>query len=107
MPGRGEAGAGDRQGGAGAAPVELLGRDHLHLALCVGGGALDALEAAEALLAGLFDHLPGGALLFVVLAGGGPDHLAGEGPAALLVLQLLVVECEIHGSLLLGGVWRG
>ena len=97
---RGEAGAGDRQGDAGAAPVELLGRDHLHLALLVGGGALDALEAAEALLARLLDHLPGDALLFVVLAGGGPDHLAGEGPAALLVLLLLVVQCEIHGSLL-------
>ena len=24
------------------------------------------------------------------------DHLAGEGPAALLVLELLVVECEVH-----------
>ena len=42
--GRGEAGAGDRQRGAGAAPVELLGGDHLHLALGVGGRALDRLE---------------------------------------------------------------
>ena len=55
-----------------------------------------ALEAAEALLARLLDDLPGDALLFVVLAGRRADHLAGEGPAALLVLQLLVVECEIH-----------
>ncbi len=92
----GEAGAGDRQGDAGAAPVELFGRDHLHLALGVAGRALDALEAAEALLARLLDHLPGDALLFVVLAGGGPDHLAGEGPAALLELLLLLVQCEIH-----------
>ncbi len=98
--GRGEAGAGDRQGDAGAAPVELFGRDHLQLALGVSGRALDALEAAEALLARLLDHIPGDALLFVVLAGRGPDHLAGEGPAAVLELLLLVVECEIHGSLL-------
>ena len=62
----------------------------------VGGRALDPLEAAEALLAGLFDDLPGDALLAVVLGGRGADHLAGESPAFLLVLELLVVECEIH-----------
>ena len=56
------------------------------------------LEAAEALLAGLFDDLPGDALLFVVLAGGGPDHVAGKGAAALLVLQLLLVKCEVQFS---------
>jgi hypothetical protein len=88
--------------------VELLGRDHLHLALPVAGGALDRLERAEALAARLLDHLPGDALLFVVLAGGGPDHLAGEGPAALLELQLLVGQCEIHAVLSgsCGGVGR-
>ena len=94
--GGGEAGAGDRQRDAGAAPVELFGGDHLHLALGVGGRALDRLEAAEALLARLLDHLPGDALLFVVLARGRADHLAGEVPAPLLELLLLVVQCEIH-----------
>jgi len=92
----GKTGTGNRQGNAGAAPVELFGRDHLQLALWIAGGALDALEAAEALLTRLFDHIPGDALLFVVLAGRGPDHLAGEGPAALLELLLLLVQCEIH-----------
>ena len=96
MPAAARPGAGDRQRGAGAAPVELLGRDHLHLALGVGGRALDRLEAAEALLARLLDDLPGDALLFVVLARRRADHLAGEGPAAVLVLQLLLVQCEIH-----------
>jgi hypothetical protein len=76
--------------------VELLGRDHRHLPLGVGSRALDPLEAAEALLARLLDHLPGSALLFVVLARRGTDHLAGEGPAALLELLLLLVQCEIH-----------
>ena len=57
-----------------------------------------ASSAAEALLARLLDHLPGDALLFVVLAGGRADHLAGEGPAALLELELLLVQCEIHRS---------
>ena len=90
--GGGEPGAGDRQGDAGAAPVELLRRDHLHLPLGVRGGALDPLEAAEALLAGLLDDLPGDALLFVVLARGGPDHLGGEFAALGPVLKLFVVE---------------
>ena len=94
--GGGEAGAGDRQGDAGAAPVELFGGDHLHLAVGVGGRALDRLEALEALLARLLDHLPGSALLFVVLARRRADHVAGEGPAAVLELLLLLVQCEIH-----------
>ncbi len=94
--GGGEAGAGDRQRGAGAAPVELFGGDHLHLALGVRGRALDPLEAAEALLARLLDDLPGNALLAVVLGCSRADHLAGERPAFLLVLELLVVKCEIH-----------
>ena len=96
--GGGEAGAGDRQRGAGAAPVELFGGDHLHLALRVGGVALDRLQGAEALLASLLDDLPGSALLFVVLARGGTDHVAGEGPDTIFVLLLLVVQCEIHPS---------
>ncbi len=96
MPAAARPGAGDRQRGAGAAPVELFGRDHLHLALGVGGRALHALESPEALPARLFDDLPGGALLASCLRGGGADHLAGERPALLLVRELLVVQCEIH-----------
>jgi hypothetical protein len=91
-----QARAGDRQGDAGAAPVELFGRDHLHLPLAVGGRALDRLERAEALLARLLDHLPGNALLFVVLARRRADHVAGEGPATVLVLLLLLVERKFH-----------
>ena len=45
--GGGEAGAGDRQSDAGAAPVELLGVDHLHLALAVAADALHLLEAPK------------------------------------------------------------
>ena len=73
--GGGEPGAGDRQGDAGAAPVQLLGRDDLHLAVGIGGAALHVTRGCEALLAGLLDDLPGDALLFVVLAaprGGSP-----------------------------------
>ena len=93
-----QAGAGDRQGNAGAAPVELFGRDHLHLAVGVGGRALDRLEALKALLARLLDHLPGNALLFVVLARRGADHVAGKGPGAVFVVLLFIVQCEIHPS---------
>ena len=69
--GGGEAGAGDRERDAGAAPVELLGGDHLHLALGVGGGALDRLETPETLPARLLDDLPGDALVLVVLGAAG------------------------------------
>src|SRR5262249_13087744 len=96
--GGGEPGARDRQRGPGAAPVELFGRDHLHLALGVGGRALDRLERPEALPAGLADDLPGDALILDVLASRRPDHVAGEAPATLLELQLLLVQFEIHRS---------
>jgi hypothetical protein len=95
-PGGGEAGSGDRQGDARATPMELLSRDHLHLAVGVRGGALDRLEALESLPARLFDHIPGRALLFVVLARRGPDHVARESPGAVFELLLLLVQCEIH-----------
>src|SRR4029077_14625625 len=91
-----ETGAADRQGDPGAAPVELFGGDHLHLALRIRGVALDRLEAAEALLPRLFDRLPGDALLFVVLARDRPDHLAGELPAPRFELLLVLVKCETH-----------
>ena len=94
--GGGEARAGDRERDARAAPVELLGRDHLHLALGVGGVRWIASSVPKPCAARLPDHLPGNALLFVVLAGRRADHLTGEFPGALLVLELLLVECEVQ-----------
>ena len=44
------------------------------------------------------DDLPGNALLFVVLARRRPDHVAGEVPATVLELQLLLIQFEIHRS---------
>ena len=98
--GGGEPGAGDRQRDPGAAPVHLLGVDDPELAVRVGGVALQLLEAAESLAAGLLHDLPRNALVGVVDRCGGPDHVAGELPAALLVGELLVVEGEVHRDLL-------
>ena len=60
--------------------------------------ALNRLKALEALLTSLFYYLPGRALFFVVLARGGTDHVAGEGPGTIFVVLLLVIQCEIHPS---------
>ena len=94
---RRQPGAGDRERDAGAAPVQLLGRDHRHLAVGVAADALHVLEALKPLLARLLDDLPGDALLCVVLAappGGSPrGRTSGSG---LLELELLVVKCEVQ-----------
>ena len=70
----------------------LFSGNHLHLTLGIASRALDSLETAKALLARLLDHIPGDALLFIVLAGGWTNHLAGKSAAALLELFLLLIE---------------
>src|SRR6185503_13810576 len=85
---------------AGAPPVHLLRVDDPELALRIGGIALQLLEAAETLAASFLHDLPRDALVGVVDRCRGPDHGAGELPAALLVGELLVVECEVHRGLL-------
>ena len=100
-PGRGDAGCGqagalDREGDSRAAPVELLGGGHAELTVGIGAHPLHVLEPLQAPLACLLDHLPGSALLLVVLAGGGADDLTGEPADLVPVLPLLVGEGEVH-----------
>ena len=103
MPGRGEARALDREGDAGAAPVELLGGDHAELPVGVAAHALHVIEAVEAPPARLLDHLPRSALVPVVLGRRRTNHLAGELAAAVLELTLLISQSEIHASTYLRG----
>ena len=91
-----EARAVDRQGDAGAAPVHLLGGDDAELAVGVGAGALQVVEAVQAPLARLLDGIPGRALLAVVLVRDGADHLAREPPDVVLELPVLIIQREIH-----------
>ena len=87
---------GDGERDAGAAPVQLLGVDAAEQPVWIGAHPLDVVEPVEAPLARGLDALPRHALVAVVLRGDRPDHLAREAPAVRLVLELFVVEPEIH-----------
>ena len=95
-PGGGQAGARDRQRQTGAAPVQLLGVDHRHLAVGVGSHALQVLDALQAPIAGLLDDLPRNAFVTVVLGRCGPHDLLCEATAVRLEFQLLLIQCEVH-----------
>src|SRR5262245_24639163 len=76
--------------------MELLRGNDPELATRVGAHQLHVIEPLEPPPAGLLDHLPGSALLLVVLASDGTDDLAREPAHVVLVLPLLIGEGEVH-----------
>jgi hypothetical protein len=76
--------------------VQLLGVDAPEQAVRVRAHALDVVDPVQPPLARGLDRLPRHALAAVVLGGYRPDHLPREAPAMRLVLELFVVELEIH-----------
>ena len=98
MPAAARPGAGDRQRDAGAAPVELLGVDHLHLAVGVGGRALDGLEALKPCLRASLMTSQGVLSSSSCLRAAGRITSRAKVRQRVLELLLLLVQCEIHAS---------
>ena len=78
--------------------MELLGVETAVQALRIAAQELDVVDAVQPPLASRPDDFPRHALVAVVLFGHGADNLAGEPAALVPVLELVVVELEIHGA---------